>query len=182
MTTTIPNIKNVSNNNLFNYLKFKILTDQNLAKATFTSVITSTAKIYVPTPSAGYTFKGWAMKDTTTLLDVNNSWYNFTGDVTIEAIWEAIDYSKVPSKAGLNYKEAFKKHDEDRYTKFIDAAVKGEVKINSAVLFPQAEGRLVRLSGRGGAAGRPAFPQPSSRAACKAASAPSARGSRSCQD
>ena len=50
--------------------------------------------------------------------------------------WEAIDYSKVPSKAGLNYKEAFKKHDEDRYTKFIDAAVKGEVKINSAVLFP----------------------------------------------
>lgn len=50
--------------------------------------------------------------------------------------WEDINYSHVPSLAMRNYRKAFKKHDEERYDSFIGSALKGEVKINSGVLFP----------------------------------------------
>ncbi len=50
--------------------------------------------------------------------------------------WKKIDYSAVPSQASRIYKDAFKKHDEARYTKFIEKAEKGEVKINTATLYP----------------------------------------------
>ena len=50
--------------------------------------------------------------------------------------WTDVNYSSVPSRASLLYKEAFKRHDLERYSKFTEKAVKGEVKINSAVLFP----------------------------------------------
>lgn len=50
--------------------------------------------------------------------------------------WDEIDYSQVPSKASLNYREAFKRHDEERYSEFLNKAVKGEVKINSGTLYP----------------------------------------------
>ena len=50
--------------------------------------------------------------------------------------WSGVNYSTVPSRASLLYREAFKRHDATRYNEFIEKAVKGEVKINSAVLFP----------------------------------------------
>jgi hypothetical protein len=50
--------------------------------------------------------------------------------------WADIEYSKVPSQAARIYKNAFKKHDEARYTEFIGKAEKGEVKINAATLYP----------------------------------------------
>jgi hypothetical protein len=50
--------------------------------------------------------------------------------------WSGIEYSKIPSQAFQRYKNAFKKRDEIRFTQFLQAAVKGEVKINSATLFP----------------------------------------------
>ena len=50
--------------------------------------------------------------------------------------WTAINYSTVTSKAGLRYRAAFKKHDGLRYGSFLEAAVKGEVKINSGTLYP----------------------------------------------
>ena len=50
--------------------------------------------------------------------------------------WTAINYSKVASKAGLRYRTAFHKHDGSRYSSFLEAAVKGEVKINSSTLYP----------------------------------------------
>ena len=50
--------------------------------------------------------------------------------------WSAIDYESVPSRAGMLYKNAFRKHDEDRYERYIDAVQCGEKKINAATLFP----------------------------------------------
>lgn len=50
--------------------------------------------------------------------------------------WSDINYSSVPSQAARIYKNAFKKHDEERYNAFIDKAEKGEVKINAKTLYP----------------------------------------------
>ncbi len=50
--------------------------------------------------------------------------------------WQEIDYEKVPSKAGLRYRKAFKKHDENRYVAFIDGVEKGEKKIHTETLYP----------------------------------------------
>lgn len=50
--------------------------------------------------------------------------------------WEDINYSGVPSQASRIYRNAFSKHDTERYGKFIEKAEKGEVKINAATLYP----------------------------------------------
>lgn len=50
--------------------------------------------------------------------------------------WSDINYSKVPSQASRIYKNCFLKHDEKRYSKFIEKAEKGEVKINASTLYP----------------------------------------------
>lgn len=50
--------------------------------------------------------------------------------------WKDINYSAVPSQASRIYKDAFKKHDEARYSKFIEKAEKGEVKIHASTLYP----------------------------------------------
>ena len=50
--------------------------------------------------------------------------------------WDKIDYSRVPSKANANYKDAFLKHDFERRTAFLGKAVTGEVKVNAKTLAP----------------------------------------------
>ena len=50
--------------------------------------------------------------------------------------WSDIDYSTVPSRANIIYKDAFMKHDTDRRQEFLTALENGEVKINSSVLYP----------------------------------------------
>ena len=51
--------------------------------------------------------------------------------------WDKIDYETVPSKAGLIYRDAFRKHDEERYNNYIRSVEKGEKKINASMNTPQ---------------------------------------------
>ena len=58
--------------------------------------------------------------------------------------WDKVDYSAVPSQAMLKYRKAFRAHDEDRFSGFIDSVNKGEVKINASTLYPhQIVGKLL---------------------------------------
>ena len=50
--------------------------------------------------------------------------------------WPDINYSHVPSVAMNKYRKAFFRNDNTRFAQFIAKAVKGETKINAAVLFP----------------------------------------------
>ena len=50
--------------------------------------------------------------------------------------WSEIKYPEVPSRAMKIYKKAFYKHDQERFAEFNSKALKGEVKINSATLYP----------------------------------------------
>lgn len=50
--------------------------------------------------------------------------------------WDKIDYSKIPSRAGLIYAKAFHRHDESRYSAWQSKATKGEVKVNTSTLNP----------------------------------------------
>lgn len=50
--------------------------------------------------------------------------------------WSEIDYSAVSSRAMMNYRNAFLRHDQERYSEFIKKAINGEEKINASTLFP----------------------------------------------
>lgn len=50
--------------------------------------------------------------------------------------WSDINYEAVPSRASLNYKEAFYRHDEDRYKEYLNKVEAGHAKINSSTLYP----------------------------------------------
>lgn len=51
-------------------------------------------------------------------------------------MWDEIDYSTVPSQASRIYRNAFMKHDVDRYIKFIQSVRSGNLKINASTLYP----------------------------------------------
>jgi len=50
--------------------------------------------------------------------------------------WSKINYENVPSRASMIYRKAFKKHDGDRYTAYLEAVTAGEKKINASTLYP----------------------------------------------
>ena len=50
--------------------------------------------------------------------------------------WEGITYEHVPSVAMNKYRKAFKRNDEQRFSDFINAVVKGETSIKAGTLFP----------------------------------------------
>lgn len=70
--------------------------------------------------------------------------------------WTEVDFSKVPSRAALLYKEAFKRHTPELYQKFLTRVEKGEAKINAATLYPYdlVKAYLGGYSGRSGSLDR----------------------------
>lgn len=58
--------------------------------------------------------------------------------------WDEIEYSHTPSRAAKLYKDAFLRHDETRYNKFLESVLKGDAKINSSTLYPHELSSTVR--------------------------------------
>lgn len=50
--------------------------------------------------------------------------------------WGAVQYDKIPSKAGLQYRKAFQRHDGERYAAFMEAVASGEKTVNAGTLYP----------------------------------------------
>lgn len=50
--------------------------------------------------------------------------------------WDQIKYGAVPSRAAMNYRFAFERHDTDRYHQYLEDVKSGKAKINAGVLFP----------------------------------------------
>src|SRR5699024_8689215 len=50
--------------------------------------------------------------------------------------WDTINYPAVPSKAMMNYRKAFARHDQERFDEYLNKVQSGEQKINSATLYP----------------------------------------------
>lgn len=50
--------------------------------------------------------------------------------------WETIDYPTVPSYAMARYNRAFKRHDEERFSKYVEALNEGKTKVNASTLYP----------------------------------------------
>jgi len=50
--------------------------------------------------------------------------------------WSDIKYPGVPSKAMNNYHGAFKKNDDERFTKYLEDVKNGKAKINASTLYP----------------------------------------------
>ena len=50
--------------------------------------------------------------------------------------WSNIQYDKVPSRASLVHRNAFMRHDEERYKEYISKAINGEAKINTGAVTP----------------------------------------------
>ena len=50
--------------------------------------------------------------------------------------WNEINYSAVPSRAMMIYRNAFMRHDSERFSTFVNRAVAGQEVIHSSALYP----------------------------------------------
>jgi hypothetical protein len=50
--------------------------------------------------------------------------------------WWDIEYAHIPSVASNKYRKAFLRHDYETYSKFIEKAIKGEVKVHADAIYP----------------------------------------------
>lgn len=69
-------------------------------------------------------------------LSLLRSRINIVESLISQNKWSEIDYSKLPSKAGLQYANAFIRHDSERYFDFLDAVNCGKTKVNASTLYP----------------------------------------------
>ena len=53
-----------------------------------------------------------------------------------EGRWDEIRYPEVPSRAMMIYRDAFRRHDGERYELFVNRAVAGQEKIHAGTLYP----------------------------------------------
>lgn len=53
-----------------------------------------------------------------------------------DRMYANIDYTRIPSKAGMKYRKAFLRNDKDSYEFFLDSLTNGRVKVNAKTLYP----------------------------------------------
>lgn len=76
---------------------------------------------------------GMCHKEYRKTLSILRERVNIIERLMSEDKWNEIQYDKIPSKAGLIYRNAFAKHDYDRYKAFSESK---ETKVNAATLYP----------------------------------------------
>ena len=82
------------------------------------------------------------------MLSEMRSYLNIVERQMSKGEWNKIDYSVVPSRANMIYKNAFVKHDEERRTNFINDVLenKNNAKVNAKTLFPHEIIKQIRKS------------------------------------
>jgi hypothetical protein len=69
--------------------------------------------------------------------------------------WSEINFEQVPSKASLNYRKAFGRHDQARYAAYLESVKKGEAKMNATAVYPYEIFRSLVKTPYGGAVPSP---------------------------
>jgi len=90
---------------------------------------------------------GWSHKGYRKNLSALRKKINVLERTLCQGDWKKIDFSKVPSVAGLKLRTAFYRNAEAEYTKFIGQVEKGEKTIKASTLYPYD---IVRAVHRGG--------------------------------
>lgn len=81
-------------------------------------------------------FLGLTPRNYRKLLSALRERINVTERLMCANKWKEINYAAVPSKAHLNYKKAFGKHDPEGYLNYLHDVKTGEKKINATTLYP----------------------------------------------
>ena len=79
---------------------------------------------------------GYSVKDFKKILRKLRNAIGIVESLMSAKQWDKIKYPEVPSRAMKIYKNAFFKHDKERFLDFTQKALTGEVKINSSTLYP----------------------------------------------
>lgn len=78
-------------------------------------------------------YLGMSSRDYRKMLSTLRSRLNLVETMMSQGKWEEIQFDKIPSKAGILYKNAFAKHDYDRYKEFMENR---QTKVNTKTLYP----------------------------------------------
>lgn len=81
-------------------------------------------------------YLGLTFKEYRKYLAKARKYLNIVETNLVNKSYENIDYSKLPSKAGLIYRNAFYRNDADRYREFIASVSQGKAKMNTSTLAP----------------------------------------------
>lgn len=79
---------------------------------------------------------GLTEKEYRIMLSVLRKYIDVTERKMCSNEWDKIKYENVPSRANLNYKDAFLRHDEERRRAYLNQVEKGEKKIHASKLYP----------------------------------------------
>lgn len=79
---------------------------------------------------------GWSPRKYRKTLSALRSYIDVVEVKMCAKEFHGIDFQKVPSKALMNYKDAFKKHTKEAWEGYLAKVEKGEAKINAKALFP----------------------------------------------
>jgi hypothetical protein len=101
---------------------------------------------WLPSPNAGKKAKtkskalrkylGMTEAEYRKLLSVQRKKLNLIETKLTEKRYKDIEYSKVPSKANLLYRDCFNKNDNERYGKYLESVKSGKSTINTRTLYP----------------------------------------------